>query len=131
MEKDPVELAPGKLGCPDCKYPLVPGLTPYYYKGHNLGAFDGLVCEMCGFGLLTERGYEDTGKAIETWDYAPALYEAEVDVGIMYVTSAHKTSALTSPNLSKTEHCSTTGRSEMSLPPLRSPKRIRASYRLA
>lgn len=76
MEKDPVELEPGKLGCPECRYPLVPGLTPFYYRDDYLGAFEGIVCEMCGFGLLTEKGYEDTGKAIARWDHVPPLYEA-------------------------------------------------------
>ena len=75
MEKIPVELEPGKLGCPDCRHPLVPGLTPFYYRGDCLGAFEGIVCEMCGFGLLTEKGYEDTGKAISRRDHALPRYE--------------------------------------------------------
>lgn len=130
MEKDPVELAPGKLGCPDCKYPLVPGPTPFYYKGHKLGAFDGIVCEMCGFGLLTEKGYEDTGKAIETWDRAPPpLYEREYDVVIKYVTNVTKTSMVALDSPVETEKVSTTARSDILLPPISSTKRIRTSFR--
>lgn len=128
MEKDPVELAPGKLGCPDCKYPLVPGLTPFYYKGHNLGAFDGIVCEMCGYGLLTEKGYEDTGKAIEMWDRTMPLCETEIDVVIKYVTNATKESTVSLDNPAETEKISTTDHSEILLPPISLPKRIRASF---
>ena len=132
MEKDPVELEPGKLGCPDCRYPLVPGLTPFYYKGDYLGAFDGIVCEMCGFGLLTERGYEDTGKAISRWDHAPPLYEKEDDMEIKYVIGASKASVVTSPDPAKSEHRSTTDRSEMLLlPPILSTKRVRTTIRIA
>lgn len=65
MEKDPIELEPGKLGCPHCRRPLIPGTTPFYYKGRRLGCFDGIVCGACGYALLTENGYEDTGRAIE------------------------------------------------------------------
>lgn len=96
MEKDPVELEPGKLGCPDCKYPLVPGLTPFYYKGHNLGAFDGIVCEMCGYSLLTEKGYDDKGMAIAAWDNIAPLHEEYADVEIKYVMNAPKTPTVTS-----------------------------------
>ena len=128
MEKDPIELAPGKLGCPDCKHPLVPGLTPFYYRGHNLGAFDGIVCEMCGFGLLTEKGYEDTGRAIEAWDRTLPLYETEIDVAIKYVTNAAKESTVALDGHGEAEKISTTDRSEILLPPVSSPKRIRASF---
>ena len=65
MEKDPVELAPGRLACPHCRLPLIPGTTPFYYRGRRLGSFDGIACEACGYALLTEKGYEDTGRAIE------------------------------------------------------------------
>lgn len=131
MEKDPVELAQGKLGCPDCKYPLVPGLTPFYYKGDKLGAFDGIVCEMCGFGLLTEKGYEDTGKAIGTWDCTSLLYEAEIDVVVKYVANVTKTSLVGLDGTVDTERVSTTGRFEMLLQPISSTKRIRISFKPA
>ena len=131
MEKDPVELEPGKLGCPDCRYPLAPGLTPFYYKGDKLGAFEGIVCDMCGYGLLTEKGYEDTGRAIASCDHAPPLHEAEADVEIKYVTSAHRTSMVTPLAPAGKEHRSTTDRSEilLPLPPISSTKHIRTSFR--
>lgn len=131
MEKDPVELAPGKLGCPDCRYPLVPGLTPFYYKGDKLGAFDGIVCEMCGYGLLTEKGYEDTGKAIETWDRNSLLYETEIDVVVKYVSNAAKTSLVGLDSPVETERASTTAQSEILLPPISSTKRIRILFKPA
>ncbi len=131
MEKDSVELAPGKLGCPDCRYPLVPGLTPFYYKGDKLGAFDGIVCEMCGYGLLTEKGYEDTGKAIETWDRNSLLYETEIDVVVKYVSNAAKTSLVGLDSPVETERVSTTAQSEILLPPISSTKRIRILFKPA
>lgn len=131
MEKDPVELASGELGCPDCRYPLVPGLTPFYYKGHKLGAFDGVVCDMCGFGLLTEKGYEDTGKAIETWDRTSSLYETEIDVVIKRVSSVAQTSMVALDGPVEAERVSTTASSEILLPPISSTKRIRTSFRTA
>ena len=134
MEKDPVELEPGKLGCPECRYPLVPGLTPFYYKGDKLGAFEGIVCDMCGYALLTEKGYEDTGRAIASWDCVPPLHEAEADVEIKYVTSAHRTSMVTPLAPAREGHRSTTDRSEMPLlplPPISFTKRIRTSFRVA
>ena len=131
MEKDPIELAPGKLGCPECRYPLAPGLTPFYYKGHKLGAFDGIVCDMCGFGLLTEKGYEDTGKAMEAWDRTSSLYETEIDVVIKYVSSATKASMVALDGPTEEEKISTTACSEILLPPINSTKRIRISFRAA
>lgn len=131
MEKDPVELAPGKLGCPDCRYPLVPGLTPFYYKGDKLGAFDGIVCEMCGFGLLTEKGYEDTGKAIGAWDRTLPLYETEIDVVVKYVSNVAKTSLVGLDSPVETERVSTTAQSEILLPPISSTKRIRILFKPA
>ena len=43
---------------------------PFYHRGRKLGAFDGIVCRMCGYGLLTERGYDESGAAIEAFDTA-------------------------------------------------------------
>jgi len=61
-EKDPIQLKSGKLACPDCSTPLDSGLVPYYLDGNFLGSFDGLICKMCDFGLLSETGYSDSGK---------------------------------------------------------------------
>ena len=59
--KVPIELESGKLGGPDCECPLEPWLMPFYHKGHKLGSFDGIVCKMCGYGLLTEKGMMNQG----------------------------------------------------------------------
>ena len=64
VDDTPIEIEPGRLGCPQCKTPLVEGETPYHHEGLNIGSFDGLVCETCDYGLLTEKGYEDSDKAI-------------------------------------------------------------------
>lgn len=65
LEKDPAELEPGRLGCPRCRRPLVPGTAPYCYKGRRLGPFDGIVCGACGCGLLAENGHKDADRAVE------------------------------------------------------------------
>lgn len=62
-EKDPIQLKSGGFGCPDCSTLLDDGLVPYYLDGNFLGSFDGQICPMCNFGLLSEKGYEDSGKA--------------------------------------------------------------------
>ena len=67
VSKVPIDLGAGKLGCPDCECPLEPGLVPFYHKEHKLGAFDGIICRMCGYGLLTEKGYDESGMAIEAF----------------------------------------------------------------
>lgn len=90
MEKGPVELEPGRLGCPDCRHPLVLGLAPFHYKGHNLGAFDDIVCEMRGYGLLTEKGCDDTGEAVAARDDVETLREeyADVEIKVMHAPKA-------------------------------------------
>ena len=90
----PIELEPGKLGCPDCECPLEPGLLPFYHKGHKLGAFDGIVCRMCGYGLLTEKGYDESGAAIEAFDAALCM-EGYVDVVETRVTMVPHVSSST------------------------------------
>ena len=71
MDKVPIEMESGRLGCPDCRRPLEPGLLPFHYKGRRLGAFDGIVCGVCGYGLFTEKGYDESGAAIEALEAAP------------------------------------------------------------
>lgn len=61
-EKDPIQLKSGDFICPDCNTHIVEGLVKYYLDGNFLGLFDGLICPMCGYGLLSEKGYEDSGK---------------------------------------------------------------------
>lgn len=88
VDKVPIELEPGKLGCPDCRCPLEPGLMPFYHKGHKLGAFDGVVCSMCGYGLLSGKGYDESGEAIEA--FGTVLHPGGfADVVETQVTSMH------------------------------------------
>ena len=94
VDKVPIELEPGNLGCPDCRCPLEPGLLPFYHKGHKLGAFDGVVCKMCGYGLLTEKGYDESGAAIEAFGTV-LRPRAFVDVVETQVTSMPCTTSST------------------------------------
>ena len=64
-EEDPIELKSGELGCPRCNTQLVNGKVPYFVYGTKLGEFDGLLCEICRYGLLSEKGYEDSGKKVK------------------------------------------------------------------
>jgi len=64
-EKDPIQLESGELGCPDCKVQLVSGNLPMYFRRIFFGYFDGLKCTKCDYGLLTEKGYEDSGNVIK------------------------------------------------------------------
>jgi len=59
-EKDPIQLK--SIGCPNCSIPLDNGLIPYFLNGSFLGSFDGQICSMCRFVLLSEKGHEDTVK---------------------------------------------------------------------
>ncbi len=61
-EKDPIQLKSGDFGCPDCKTLLVEGLVPCFLDDVFLGVFDGLICPMCRYGLLSEDGYTKSGK---------------------------------------------------------------------
>ena len=99
MKREPIELAPGKLGCPECRYPLEPSLVPVYHEGSKLGAFDGMACEMCGYGLLTEKGRRDKGRALEALDRILASYMLDNAVD-MYVTSSVQTCPVTWGDLS-------------------------------
>ena len=106
MDKAPIEIEPGRLACPDCRCPLEPGLLPFYHKGHKLGAFDGIVCTMCGYGLLTEKGYVESGKAIEAFGTAP-LEDGFVDVVETLVTRLPHASSSTLVSLDDREDPST------------------------
>ena len=63
MKRRPIDLAPGKIGCPNCRYPPEAFLAATYRDGAKLGAFDGMACEVCGYGMLTEKGHGDRGRA--------------------------------------------------------------------
>ena len=64
-DKDPIELKSGELGCPRCNTQLVDGKVPYFVNGDKVGEFDGLLCKICRYGLLSEKGYEDSGKKLK------------------------------------------------------------------
>ena len=64
-DADPIELKSGELGCPRCNTQLVGGKVPYFVNGIKVGEFDGLVCAICSYGLLSEKGYEDSGKKVK------------------------------------------------------------------
>jgi len=64
-DKDPIELKSGELGCPRCNTRLVDEKVPYFVNGNKVGEFDGLLCKICRYGLLSEKGYEDSGKKLK------------------------------------------------------------------
>lgn len=65
FDQDPIELKSGELGCPRCNTQLINGKVPYFVNGTKVGEFDGLLCEICRYGLLSEKGYDDSGKKIQ------------------------------------------------------------------
>ena len=105
MESDPIELAPGMLGCPECRYPLEPRRVPVYHGGSKLGAFDGIACDMCGYGLLTEKGHDAKGQALEALDRPLLTYTLD-NAMETYVVSGTRSSPVTQGNFSaeKTVH---------------------------
>jgi len=64
-DEDPIELKSGELGCPRCNTQLVNGKVPYFVYETKVGEFDGLLCEICRYGLLSEKGYDDSGKKVK------------------------------------------------------------------
>lgn len=99
MKRTPIELASGKLGCPECRCPLEPRLVPVYHDGIKLGAFDGMACEMCGYGALTEKGRGDRERALEAPDRIPLPYPP-ADVVEKYAASSPRASPVTRGDLS-------------------------------
>ena len=65
MEKEPIQLDSGKIGCPICQTPLIEGSSPYFIKGMKVGEFDSIFCVMCRYSVLTEKGYVESGKKAE------------------------------------------------------------------
>ena len=105
MESGPIELAPDKIGCPECRSPLEPRLVPVYHDGSKLGAFDGMACEMCGYGQLTEKGRDAKGLALEALDRALLSYTLD-NAAETCVVSGTRSSPVTQGNFSaeKTAH---------------------------
>ena len=97
MRRGPTEPAEGKPGCPECGCPLEPRLVPVYRDGAKLGAFDGMACETCGYGLLAERGRGEKGRALEAADRAP-LSHALGNAAEAYVASGARSSPATGGN---------------------------------
>ena len=77
MGEYPIELEPGKLGCPRCKTQLVDGEAPCYYEGHVIGMYDGMACETCDYALLTQKGFEEAADFI---DMLPAVQMVLADM---------------------------------------------------
>lgn len=123
MESDPVELAPGRLGCPECRHPLGPCLVPVYHNGTKLGAFDGMGCKMCGYGLLTEKGHDEKGQALEVPDRALPSYLIENAVET-YVASGVRVNSVTPGSFSAEKTVPAT-RAEMYLVPIKTVQRNR------
>lgn len=66
MDKPPISLDDGKFGCPICKTPLVFGKSPYFIRDIKVpGEFESLLCNICNYSVLTENGYEKSGKKAE------------------------------------------------------------------
>jgi len=68
---DPIELKSGELGCPRCSTQLTEGNVPYFVNKTKVGEFDGLLCKICRYGVLSEKGYENSGKKLKElaiWD---------------------------------------------------------------
>ena len=59
--EEPIVISNDDLRCPVCRTRLVEGKSPYYLHGTKVGEFDSLLCEICHYSLLTEKGYEESG----------------------------------------------------------------------
>ena len=131
MGKDPVRLKSGRLGCPGCRYPLAPGRTPFYHDGDKLGAFDGIVYELCGYGRLTRKGRAEADKAARSFGSAKTLREVPLIVDDVYVISTNDALQTASQDLSKTDAVSA-AHNKIPAPPLAvSCKVVRSAMRLA
>jgi|SRR6185312_6760285 len=58
MNKPPFRTSSGNIGCPNCTTPLKKGKAPFYIRGEKVGIFDAIVCTICNYSALTEKGYE-------------------------------------------------------------------------
>jgi len=90
-DEDPIELKSGELGCPRCNTQLVDGKVPYFVNKTKVGEFDGLVCEICNYGLLSEKGYEDSGKKVKEMgldevDVMTECINAKIDPPVMIIS---------------------------------------------
>ncbi len=58
MRTPPFRMASGGIGCPKCASPLKRGNAPFYLHGEYVGVFESIICEICNYSALTEKGYE-------------------------------------------------------------------------
>jgi len=65
MSKDPIQLESGELACGTCKIELTAALVPAFMDKKIFGYVDGISCKECGYGLMTEQGYDDFEKALQ------------------------------------------------------------------
>lgn len=61
----PIQFADDSLGCPWCRIKLTNHKSRMFIDGTDIGMFDSLACEFCGFFLLTEKGFDESAKAIK------------------------------------------------------------------
>lgn len=59
MNVPPFRTSSGDIGCPRCTTPLKKGKAPFYIRGEKVGIFDAIVCPICNYSALTEKGYEE------------------------------------------------------------------------
>ncbi len=91
LDKDPIQINNDKLGCPDCKTPLISGGVPMKCKRLPIGDFDGLKCPKCKYVVLTEKGYKDMDEyLLET-----GLVELQKDGTLQYMDHKFKQSVVT------------------------------------
>lgn len=62
-----IQFDDGGLGCPQCRVRLAPGRSNVFVDGLNIGAYDSIRCEFCGFFLLAAKGFDDTKPAIRRY----------------------------------------------------------------
>lgn len=86
MDKPPIPIGSGKFGCPICKTPLVTGKSPYFIRDVRVtGEFESLRCNICNYSVLTEIGYEESGKKaqemglLESPEIIPEIGEATLE----------------------------------------------------
>jgi DNA-directed RNA polymerase subunit RPC12/RpoP len=51
-----------ELACPDCGTKLVRKKAPFYLHDKFVGDFESIVCDKCGYSLLTSAGYDSAVK---------------------------------------------------------------------
>lgn len=58
MNTPPFRTSSGGIGCPRCTTVLQKGNAPFYIRGEKVGIFEAIVCPICNYSALTEKGYE-------------------------------------------------------------------------